>query len=274
MIGPPHLGENESKNNGREKRKNPGRVILLFDLQFFTALFSIFIINIVLSGDNAVVIALASRRLPQNQQKKAILWGSSGAIILRIILTLIAAVLLEIPFLQFIGGLLLIWIAYNLLNSDTDESDHVKAAGNLRKAIQTVIVADLVMSLDNALAIASIAGEHFLLIIFGLGLSVPLIIWGSSLLMMLMEKFPIIIWAGAGLLAWTAGDMINKDDFIEKYLHPYIGSFEWIVPLVITVGVLVISFFVQRRKKKEEDNQENNGENEEKQSSKVRKVEG
>ncbi|HET7615754.1 MAG TPA: TerC family protein [Bacillales bacterium] len=219
----------------------------MFDLAFWTSLFSIFIINVVLSGDNAVVIALASRKLPADKQKKAVFWGSFGAIGLRIILTFAAVSLLKIPFLQFIGGLLLIWIAYKLLNDNHDDEDQVQAAEGLGKAIQTVIIADLVMSLDNVLAIAGIAGGNYWLVVIGLALSIPLIVWGSNILMKLMDKFPIIIWGGAGLLAWTAGEMINKDDVIKHYLHPYIGSFHWIVPLVLTVGVIGISYLRQKK---------------------------
>ncbi|HET7578342.1 MAG TPA: TerC family protein [Bacillales bacterium] len=248
----------------------------MFDVQFFTALFSIFIINIVLSGDNAVVIALASRRLPNEQQKKAIWWGTVGAIGLRVILTFIAAWLLQIPFLQFVGGLLLIWIAYKLLNDDHDEGDNVNAATTLGKAIQTVIVADLVMSLDNVLAIAGIAGENFWLIVIGLAASVPLIIWGSTLLMKLMQKFPIIIWAGAGLLGWTAGEMINGDKIVGDYIESFLGSWHWLVPLVITIGILGISFLMQRRNKGEEANSEMEEEEDqdEDSSKKAQNVEG
>lgn len=242
----------------------------MFDLQFFTSLFSIFFLNIILSGDNAVVIALASRKLPSHQQKKAILWGTVGAVVLLIIFTFIAAWLLKIPFLHFLGGLLLIWIAYKLLNDDHDDGENINASTSLSKAIQTVIVADLVMSFDNVLAIAGIAGEDYLLIILGLSFSVPIVIWGSTLLMKLMEKFPIIIWAGAGLLSWTAGDMINKGQLTRQYLSSYVGSFEWIVPLIITIGVLTISFIVKKKKGSETDEDEE--ETEENKS--IKKAEG
>lgn len=244
----------------------------MFDLQFFTSLFSIFIVNIILSGDNAVVIALASRKLPSHQQKKAILWGTAGAVVLLITFTFIAAWLLKIPFLHFAGGLILMWIAYKLLNDDHDGGENIKASTSLGKAIQTVIVADLVMSFDNVLAIAGISGENVLLIILGLGFSVPVVIWGSTLLMKLMEKFPIIIWVGAGLLCWTAGEMINKGDFTKQYLHPYVASFDWIVPLIITIGVLTVSFIVKRRKKNPEEYEEDSEDS--KESKNMQKVEG
>lgn len=218
----------------------------VFDMEFFYAFLSIFLVDIVLSGDNAVVIALASRNLPEKQRTKAIFWGSFGAITLRIVLTLLAVSLLQtIPLLHFVGGLLLTWIAYKLLNDD-DGDENVQAASGLGKAIQTIIIADFVMSLDNVLAIAAIAQESLLLIIIGLGISMPLMIWGSSILTRLMGKFPIIVWAGAGLLAWTAGDMMNKDTLADQYVLHYIDATEWVLPFAITVGVLAISII--RRK--------------------------
>lgn len=246
----------------------------MFDLHFLTALLTIFVINIVLSGDNAVVIALASRKLPSSQQKMAIWWGTVGAVGLRIVLTFIAAWLLKIPFLQFLGGLLLIWIAFKLLNDDHNEGENVVAASTFGKAIQTVIVADLVMSLDNVLAIAGAAGGNIWLIVLGLALSVPLIIWGSTLLMQIMQRFPIIIWAGAGVLGWTAGEMINDDDFLKQYVHPVLGSFEWIIPAVITAGILALSFFMEKRKKQKETGQEEKTREDIHASEKAKNVEG
>ncbi|HEU5140766.1 MAG TPA: TerC family protein [Bacillales bacterium] len=233
----------------------------MFDVAFWTGLLTIFLINIVMSGDNAVVIALASRNLPEKQRKKAIFWGSVGAIGLRVVLTFLVAWLLQIPFLKLIGGLLLIYIAYNLLNDDHEPGENIEGANGLAKAIQTVIFADLIMSLDNVLAIAGTAGDNALLIILGLAISIPLIIWGSNLLLKLMEKFPIIIWAGAGLLAWTAGEMINGDDFVHEYVEHYLGAFHWLVPLIITVGVLGISYLRQKGKKNKINDEGNNEEN-------------
>lgn len=218
----------------------------MYDLEFFYAFLSIFLVDIVLSGDNAVVIALASRNLPEKQKTKAIFWGSFGAIVLRVILTFLAVSLLQtIPLLHLVGGLLLTWIAFKLLNDDEGD-ENIQAANGLGKAIQTIIIADLVMSLDNVLAIAAIAQDSFLLIIIGLGISMPLMIWGSAILMRLMGKFPIIVWAGAGLLAWTAGDMMNKDALADQYVLHYIDAAEWVLPLAITVAVLAISLI--RRK--------------------------
>lgn len=227
-----------------------------------------------MSGDNAVVIALASRNLPEQQRKKAIFWGSVGAIGLRVVLTFLVAWLLQIPFLKLVGGLLLIYIAYNLLNDDHDAGENIEGASGLAKAIQTVIFADLIMSLDNVLAIAGTAGDNYVLIILGLAISIPLIIWGSNLLLKLMEKFPIIIWAGAGLLAYTAGEMINGDEFIHQYVEEYLGPFHWIVPVVITIGVLGISYLRQKGKKNNVNDEENNegNEDENKDSRKTQKA--
>lgn len=223
----------------------------MFDAPFFYAFLSIFLIDIVLSGDNAVVIALASRNLPGRQKKQAIFWGSLGAISLRIILTIAAVSLLQaIPLLHFVGGLLLIYIAYKLLNDDNGD-ENVQAASGLGKAIQTIVIADLVMSLDNVLAIAAIAQDSYLLIIIGLLISMPMMIWGSTILMKLMKRFPIIVWAGAGVLAWTAGDMMNKDDLADRYLLHYMDTFEWVLPLATTIAVLAVSWRQYQSQKSE-----------------------
>ena len=156
------------------------------DGEFIIGLLKIILINIVLSGDNAVVIALACRKLPREQQKLAVFWGSVGAIVLRVVLTFVAVELLQIPFLKIVGGLLLVWIAVNLLRGD-EETD-LKASSTLFGAIRTIILADFIMSLDNVVAVAGIAGNNLLLIIVGLTISIPLIIWGSQLLMKLMDQ--------------------------------------------------------------------------------------
>jgi len=209
-------------------------------MEFILALLGIMMVNIVLSGDNAVVIALASRCLPPAQQKKAILWGSAGAIGLRVILTLVAVMLLQIPYLQFIGGLLLIWIAAKLLVED-NSCENIEASDSLWAAVKTIIIADIIMSLDNTLAIAAIAKGDWLLLILGLGISIPLIIFGSQLLVMVMARFPIIVYAGAGLIAWTAGEMIVRDQKIGPYITGVIPH--WVIPAIITVGVLGIGIW-------------------------------
>lgn len=213
-------------------------------MEFLFALFSIMMVNIVLSGDNAVVIAMASRCLPPKQQKMAILWGSAGAIGLRVILTIVAVELLKIPYLQFAGGALLIWIAAKLLVEEKCESG-IEASESLWKAVKTIVVADVVMSVDNTLAIAAVAKGDYLLLGLGLALSIPLIVFGSQLLCILMDKFPIIIYAGAALIAWTAGEMMARDQAVG--LSQYVPG--WGLALSITIAVVAFGLWRQYRHK-------------------------
>jgi YjbE family integral membrane protein len=204
----------------------------------FTLLFlQIMLINIVLSGDNAVVIAMASKNLPSDQRRQAIWWGAAGAIGLRLILTLIAVAVLSIPYIQAAGSLLLLWIAVKLLIDDEGHTN-VKQASSLPKAIWTIIVADFVMSLDNVLAIAATAKSNLLVIIVGIGLSIPIIIWGSTLVMKLLHKYPIFVYLGAAILGYTAGEMFVSDDEMQR-LFLYDGSpLHWIIPAATTVFVV------------------------------------
>jgi YjbE family integral membrane protein len=178
---------------------------------FWAALGSIILANIVLSGDNAVVIALAARSLPAQQQRKAIFWGSGAAIVMRIVLTLIAVEMLRWPYLKIVGGLLLLYIGVSLLVEDEDGEGTEERAGGLLSAIRTILVADLVMSLDNVLAVAAAAKGDTPLLVIGLAISIPLIIFGSTLLLKVMERLPIIITLGAALLGFLAGEMIFTD---------------------------------------------------------------
>lgn len=187
------------------------------------ALGAIIVANILLSGDNAVVIAMAARSLPPKQQKQAILWGSGAAIAMRIVLTLIAVKLLQVPFLKIIGAFALVWIGAQLL-VDADDEGHVKEGGSLAGAIRTILVADLVMSVDNVIAVAGAADRapeayRVPLLIVGLGLSIPLIIAGSTLLMKVMERYPVIILLGAALLGFLAGEMFVTDPAINDWIH-------------------------------------------------------
>ena len=212
------------------------------EMEFLVALMQIMMVNIVLSGDNAVVIALAARNLPARQQKQAILWGSGGAIVLRIILTIAAVALLKIPFLQFAGALLLIWIAVKLLIEEDESEGQHHAHDNLLGAVKTILVADVVMSLDNTLAIAGVAKGDWVLLIIGLALSVPLIIFGSTIIMRMIERFPIIVYIGAGLIAHTAGEMIDSDAAVQPYLPhvfhgtPYLG-------ILLAAGVIAYGWW-------------------------------
>lgn len=195
------------------------------------------LINIVLSGDNAVVIALASKNLPLRQRKQAIWWGAFGAIGLRLILTLVAVSVLNIPYIQAGGSILLLWIAIKLLTDD-DSHANIKEASTLGKAVWTIIVADFVMSLDNVLAIAAKGQGNMTVIILGIGLSIPIIIWGSSLVMNLLHKYPILVYIGAGVLGYTAGEMFVKDPkmidlvlYHNEYLHT-------VIPIATTIVVI------------------------------------
>ena len=183
------------------------------------AILQIIAIDIVLGGDNAIIIALACRNLPARQKRLGVLWGTAGAIILRCILVFFASTLLTVPSLKLIGGLLLIWIGVKLL-AEEDEIDEgtVKQSGNLVEAVRTIIIADFVMSLDNSVAIAAAAKGNMTLVIFGLALSVPIIIGGSAIILKLMTRFPIIITIGGALLGWLAGDLIAHDPLLADYV--------------------------------------------------------
>src|SRR2546427_11700515 len=180
----------------------------LVSAEFWVGLIKIIGVNIILSGDNAVVIALAARSLPPKQQTQAIIWGSGAVIVMRIILTLFAVALLTLPWLKIIGSLLLFWIGVKLLVPEDDDAE-IEASTQLLSAIKTILVADLVMSLDNVIAVAAAAGGSILLLILGLAISIPLGIFGATLLLKLMERFPVIITIGGALIGWVAGEMLG-----------------------------------------------------------------
>ncbi len=206
--------------------------------EFWLALSEIIMINIVLSGDNAVVIALASRGLPPAQQKKAILFGSVGAIVLRIVLTFFAVYLLSQPYLKLLGAALLLWIGVDLLKGEEEESDLVGHA-HLSGAIRTIIIADLVMSLDNVIGVAAAAKGNTLLLVIGLAISIPLIIYGSTLILKLMTRYPVIITIGAGLLGWVAGEMALSDPAISNWAsgHDNLHMFAPVAGAVLVIAV-------------------------------------
>jgi YjbE family integral membrane protein len=206
-------------------------------VEWFIVLLQIILINLVLSGDNAVVIALACRKLPTEHKRKAVLFGTVGAIILRIILTLIAAYLLKIPFIELLGGLFLVWIAIKLLRNEEDEAN-IKQGTSLWQAIQTIIIADFVMGLDNVLGVAGAAGGNFYLLIAGLIISIPIIVWGSTLIMALMERFSWLVMLGAAVLGWTAGEMITGDAFIRNIISGN-DVIEVLIPFIAVVIVLI-----------------------------------
>ncbi|MDG0813263.1 TerC family protein [Cohnella rhizosphaerae] len=203
------------------------------------ALLDMILINIVLSGDNAVVIAMASKNLDPAHQRKAIFWGTFGAVGLRIVLTFAAVTLLRIPLVQACGGLLLLFIAWKLLNEDSHE-EQIEAKTTLGGAIRTIVIADLVMSLDNVVAVAGAAHGNFTLIVIGLAISVPLIIWCSQFLTKLMTRFPPLVWIGAGLLGYSAGEMLAGDPWIGDYLDEAAPALPEILP--IALGVLFLAY--------------------------------
>src|ERR1041384_2535891 len=177
---------------------------------FWVGLAKIIGVNIILSGDNAVVIALAARSLPARQQRQRVVWGRGAAVVLRVILTIFAAALLTLPWLKIVGSLLLFWIGVKLLIPEEGDDD-IQASDQLPTAIKTILIADLVMSLDNVIAVAAAAGGSYVLLILGLAISIPLVVFGATLLIKLMERFPIIITAGAGLIGWVAGEVLVAD---------------------------------------------------------------
>ena len=218
----------------------------LDDPLLWTALLKIIGVNIVLSGDNAVVIALAARSLPARQQKQAIFWGSAAAIVLRIVLTLFAVALLALPWLKLIGSVLLLWIGIKLLVPEEGDPD-VTASDNLFEAIRTILIADLVMSLDNVIAVAAAAGGHWGLMIVGLAISIPIVIFGATLLVKLMDRWPIIITIGAALIGFVAGEMAWEDRAIEAWTSPYPASMKYAAAAVGAVIVVVWGQWLARR---------------------------
>ncbi|MEJ8837180.1 TerC family protein [Ramlibacter sp. AN1133] len=213
---------------------------------FWVALMQIILINIVLSGDNAVVIALACRSLPPKQQKNAIIFGSIGAIVLRVILTFFAVFLLSQPYLKLVGAALLLWIGIGLLKGDDGEEDIESNAG-LMAAIKTIIIADLVMSLDNVIGVAAAAKGNVPLLIIGLVISIPLIIFGSTIILKLMNRFPIIITIGAALLGWVAGEMAVSDPAIKAYVDANMHYLHTVAPAVGAVIVVALGKYLASR---------------------------
>ena len=214
-------------------------------IAILSKILSIIVLNLVLSGDNAVVIALATRKLPASSQNKAIVIGTAGAVVLRILLMLIAIELLTMPYVKIIGAILLFYIAYDLLKTNEEETE-VKSETTLLSAIRTIIIADLVMSLDNFLAIAGVADGHFMLAVLGLIISIPIVIFGSQVILKLMDRFPWLIWVGALLIAYTAGTMLVEDHFIHHLLRGLSNGH--IVSLASCVLLAGMYFLFNRKK--------------------------
>ena len=206
---------------------------------FWVGLLKIIWINIVLSGDNAVVIALAARSLRPEEQRRAIFWGSGFAVVLRIGLTLVAVQLMALPFLQIIGGLLLLWIGIQLLSEEQESEEDAKTHDNLIAAIRTILVADLVMSLDNVIGVAAAAKGNLVLLTLGLAISIPLVVFGSSLMIRLMARFPVVVRLGAALIGWVGGETLVSDVALQ-HLIGHLTWLHWLLPL--SCAALVLSW--------------------------------
>lgn len=220
----------------------------IVSMQFFMALGSIILLDILLGGDNAVVIAMAANKLPGNLRRKAILIGTGGAVVIRLVMTLIAVWLLTIPFLQALGGLILLPIAVKLL-VPAEQEENVTASDSLMGAIKTIIIADAAMGVDNVLAIAGASHGSFLLVACGFLISIPIIVGGSTVIGKLMDRFPVILYAGAGLLGWTAGSMIGHDKILGTLMQQMAGTWALMtLQVVLAAGVIAIGLWMSRKR--------------------------
>lgn len=219
----------------------------LFSPEFFSALLAIVVIDLVLAGDNAIVIAMAARNLPSHLQKKAIVWGAVGAIAVRSAMTLVVVYLLKIPGLMLIGGLLLVWIAYKLLNpaKDSDE-EHDHASTSFWGAMKTIVIADAVMGLDNVLAVAGASHGSYLLVVLGLLISIPIVIWGSTQILKLVERYPSIIYLGAGVLALTAAKMMLSEPVVKEFQVFQNPALAYVLQALVILSVLGAGFIKSR----------------------------
>jgi YjbE family integral membrane protein len=229
---------------------------MLMEAVFWSALLKIIGVNIILSGDNAVVIALACRSLPPRQQKLGVIFGAAAAVILRVIFTIFIVILLEIPYLKFAGGVLLLWIGYKLMQPEDEGEKDVNAATNMMAAVWTVLVADAVMSLDNVIAVAAAADAYtgasgetgkFALLIIGLIISIPLVVYGATLMLKLIGRFPIIIVLGAALIGWVAGEVIVTDPAWDEWVETNAHHLHWLAPALGAVAVVGIGKLLGRR---------------------------
>lgn len=219
----------------------------LFSPEFFSALLAIIVIDLVLAGDNAIVIAMAARNLPVHLQKKAIIWGAVGAIAVRSAMTLLVVYLLNIPGLMLIGGLLLVWIAYRLLNPSEDGEEHGHAKTTFWGAMKTIVIADAVMGLDNVLAVAGASHGSYVLVVLGLLISIPVVVWGSTQILKLVERYPSVTYLGAGVLAWTAAKMMTSEPLSREWLASQSPALEYLIQVAVVLGVLSGGFIKSRR---------------------------
>lgn len=216
------------------------------DAAFWSGLASIIVIDLVLAGDNAIVIALAARNLPRDHQFRAIFWGTAGAILVRVAMTAGVIWLLKIPGLMLVGGLLLLPIAWRLLLHGDTQTHDTRAATGFWSAIFTIMVADALMGLDNVLGIAGASGGHLGLVVLGLLVSVPLVVWGSTLLLRLIERFPVIILIGAGAIAWTAARMLTHDQLVEPWFDAH-DTLRYVMDAALVVGMVGFGWWMTRR---------------------------
>lgn len=214
---------------------------------FFLSWLRIIVINLTLSGDNALVIAMAVRTLPRRQQRLGIFWGAMGAVVFRIILTFVAAQLLLLPYLQLVGGLVLLWIAVKLLREDSGEGGQIRHGTTVGEAIRIIIIADLIMSTDNVLAIAGASEGSFVLLLFGLGLSIPIVVWGAAFIATLMNRYGWIVYVGAAVLGEVAGKMMLEDDFVQRTFGTAPKPLEWGVRIGLAAAIVLIGLILARR---------------------------
>jgi len=249
----PHFLSHELKNGENLDLGALGKIT--FDLQFLSALISIVIIDLILAGDNAVVIAMAVRSLPKEQRKKGIIFGAGAAVLLRVIATFFVAQLLTISFIKLVGGIVILWIAVKLFIEGSPEESIEKKAATIAQAVKIIVIADISMSVDNMLAVGGASHGNLFLLLFGLGLSVPFVVFTSNLLSMLMDKYPVIIYIGAAVLGKVGGEMIITDPFTASYLSlgkPAQYSIEAIFAVgVIVVGKLWMKWKISRAEKEE-----------------------
>lgn len=220
---------------------------IVLNPDFWVHLGQIMLVNIVLSGDNAVVIALAARSLPDNQRQKAVVWGSVAAIMMRVGLTVVALQLLRLPYLKLVGSVLLFWIALKLLMPDEEHGNGIESKNTLSAAIRTILIADLVMSLDNVLAVAAAAGGDNVLLMLGLAISIPLVIFGSTMILKLMDRFPIIITLGAAILGYVAGEMLITEPALERWSELRHAGWSHFVPLASALLVVALGKWLALR---------------------------
>src|SRR5690242_16700974 len=230
-------------------------MLFLMDPEFWARVFGIIVIDLTLAGDNALVIALAVRNLPKRQQLLGRIWGTLGAVVLRLAFITIATYLLKITFLQLVGGLLLLWIAFRLVQHDTGGEGRMRQGASLGQAIWIIVAADAIMSLDNVLAVAAAAHGDLRLVVFGIALSLPIVVWGSGILATLMNRFVWIIWLGGGILGYVAGEMILKERHLERLIDPTNPAHD-LLPILPAVIIVALGWWcsIQNGRKKVPEN--------------------